>query len=67
MQPGIRLALKITESVGLGLGPAITALNIFGFSLTRGGNIFYKSGTTWGIFIGVLLISLAVVARKWQR
>jgi len=67
MQPTTRLAFRITESICLGLGPAITALNIFSFSLTRSGDIYYKNGTTWGIAIGVFLIFVALVARKWQQ
>jgi len=67
MQPNTRLVLKITESFCLGLGPAITALNLFSFSLTRGGNIYYKDGNTWGIAIGVLLIFIALISRRWQQ
>jgi len=67
MQLTTRHVLRITESLCLGLGPAITALNIFSFSLTRAGDIYYKNGNTWGIAIGVLLIFIALVSRKWQQ
>ena len=67
MHPNTRLTLRIVETISFGLGPAIAALNLFSFSLTRGGNIFYKDANSWGIAVGIFLICIAIVANRWQR
>jgi hypothetical protein len=67
MNPGARLTLKVIESIGIGLGPAIAVLNLFSFNLARSGSIYYKSGNSWGIAIGVLLVCIAIVARRWRQ
>lgn len=64
--PGVKLALKITESIGIAFGPAIIALNLFSFRLSHG-SYYYLSSSEWGIATGVFLVSAAIVARKWQR
>lgn len=66
LNPGARLALKITESVGIAFGPAIVALNLFSFKLSHGA-YYYLSSSEWGIATGVFLVSIALVAKKWQR
>jgi len=66
LKPESRLALKITESVGIAFGPAIIALNLFSFRISHG-SYYYLSKSEWGIAAGVFLVSLAVVSRKWQR
>lgn len=67
INPGVKLALKITESTGIALGPAIIALNLFSFRHTSHGSYYYLSSSEWGIAIGVFLVCAAIVARKWQR
>lgn len=66
LKPEVRLALKITESVGIAFGPAIIALNLFSFRLSHG-SYYYLNSSEWGIATGVFLVCIAVVARKWQR
>ena len=65
-KPEVRLALKITESVGIAFGPAIIALNLFSFKLSHGA-YYYLNSSEWGIATGVFLVCTAIVARKWQR
>jgi len=60
------LILKIAESVGWVIGPAVFALNFFSFKLGKAG-AYYETGSEWGIAIGILFISMAVVARRWQK
>jgi hypothetical protein len=66
MNPGIRLTLRIMESVGLGFGPALVALNFFNFKPASHG-YYYTNGSEWGIASGVFLICLAIIARRWNR
>jgi hypothetical protein len=66
MSPAIRLTLRILESIGLAFGPALIALNLFSFIPTRNGYAF-SAGAEWGIASGVFLVSLAIIARKWNR
>lgn len=60
------LILKIVESIGWAIGPAVFALNFFSFKLSKAG-VYYDSGSEWGIAVGILLISMAYVARQWQK
>ncbi|WP_455222826.1 hypothetical protein [Kaarinaea lacus] len=60
------LILKIVESVGWVIGPAVFALNFFSFKLGKAG-AYYETGSEWGIAIGILFISMAFVARQWQK
>jgi len=62
----LELVLKIVESVGWVIGPALFALNFFSFKLGKAG-AYYDTGSEWGIAIGILLISTAFVARQWQK
>jgi len=66
MNPAIRLTLRIIESIGLAFGPALIALNFFSFIPGRNGYAF-TTGAEWGIASGVFLVSLAIIARKWNR
>ncbi len=62
-----QLIVKIVESIGYSIGPALIALNIVDFRYARHSHFYYfTSATQWGIAIGVLLIGLAYVARKWR-
>ena len=61
-----RMALKIVESIGIAFGPALIALNIFNFIPGRRGYL-YANSTEWGIAVGVFLVCLAVIAKKWQK
>lgn len=60
------LIFKIVESVGWVIGPAVFALNFFSFKLGKAG-AYYETGSEWGIAIGILFISMAFVARQWQK
>lgn len=60
------LILKIVESAGWVIGPVVFALNFFSFKLGKAG-VYYESGSEWGIAIGVLFLSIAYVARQWQK
>jgi len=62
----VKLVFKIVESVAWALGPALFALSFFSFKLGKGG-VYYESGSEWGIAVGVLFISIAYVARQWQK
>jgi len=62
----VKLVFKIVESVAWVIGPAVFALNLFSFHSGKSG-VYYGSGSDWGLAIGVLFISLAFVARKWQK
>lgn len=66
LNPGVRIALKAVESIGIAFGPAIIALNFFNFIPGSRGYL-YANSTEWGIASGVFLVCLALVARKWQR
>lgn len=62
------LIIKIVESVGYSLGPALIALNILDFRYARHSHFYYYKGAAeWGIAIGVLLIGLAYIAKKWRH
>jgi len=61
-----KLVFKIIESVAWVIGPAVFALNFFSFKLGKAG-AYYEAGSEWGIAIGVVFISLAFVARQWQK
>lgn len=60
------LVLKIVESIGWIVGPSLIALHFFSFKLGKSG-AYYESGSEWGIAIGVFFISMAFVARQWQK
>ena len=60
------LILKIVESVGWVIGPSVFALNFFSFKLGKAG-AYYETGSEWGIAVGILFISMAYVARQWQK
>jgi protein-S-isoprenylcysteine O-methyltransferase Ste14 len=66
LKPEAKLALKITESVGIAFGPAVIVLNLFSFKISHG-SYYYLSKSEWGIAAGVFLVCIALVARKWQR
>ncbi len=61
-----KLVFKVVESVAWLIGPALFALRFFSFKLGKAG-FYYETGSEWGIAIGVMLISLAFVARQWQK
>jgi len=60
------LIFKIVESVAWLIGPAVFALSFFSFKLGKAG-VYYEPGSEWGMAVGVLFISLAFVARQWQK
>lgn len=62
----LTLTFKIIESVGWIIGPFLFVLNLFSFKLGKAG-IYYESGAEWGMAVGVLFISIAYVARQWQK
>ena len=62
----VKLVFKIVESVSWVVGPTLFTLNFFSFKLGKAG-AYYESGSEWGIAIGVFFISLAFVARQWQK
>jgi len=62
----VKLIIKIVESVAWIVGPTVFALNFFSFKLVKAG-MYYESGSEWGMAIGVLFISIAFVARQWQK
>lgn len=62
----VKLVFRIVESVAWVIGPALFALNFFSFKLGKAG-AYYETGTEWGIAIGVFFISIAFVARQWQK
>lgn len=62
----VKLVFKIVESVAWVIGPTVFVLNFFSFKLGKAG-AYYESGPEWGMAIGVLFISLAFVARQWQK
>lgn len=66
MNPAIRFTLRIIESIGLAFGPALIALNLFSIIPTKNGYTF-STGAEWGIASGVFLVSLAIIAKKWNR
>jgi len=57
---------KIIESVGWVIGPPLFALNFFSFKLGKA-HVYYESLSEWGMAIGVLFVSMAFVARQWQK
>lgn len=61
-----KMVFKIIESVSWVVGPSVFALNFFSFKLVKAG-MYYESGSEWGMAIGVMFISLAFVARQWQK
>ena len=67
LNPAMRTSLKIVESLGIALGPAIIVLNLFSYKVAKSGTPYYLNGQEWGIAIGAFLIGLAIVSRKWQR
>ena len=58
--------LKIIQTIGYALGPAVFTLNIFNFVPGKRG-YYYTDSTEWGIALGIFLISLAYVAQWWRR
>lgn len=60
------LIFKIIESAGWIIGPCLFALHLFSFKLGKAGS-YYESGSEWGMAVGVLFISIAFVARQWQK
>jgi hypothetical protein len=62
----VKMVFKIVESVAWVIGPAIFALSFFSFKVSKSG-MYYQPGSEWGMAIGVLFISLAFVARQWQK
>jgi hypothetical protein len=60
------LIFKVVESVAWIIGPTVFALNFFSFKLGKAG-FYYETGSEWGIAVGILFISLAFVARQWQK
>lgn len=60
------LIFKIVESTGWVVGSTVFALNFFSFKLGKAG-AYYETGSEWGIAVGVLFLSLAFVARQWQK
>ncbi|MFV1997677.1 MAG: hypothetical protein ACC641_06665 [Acidiferrobacterales bacterium] len=68
MNISIILIQKTIYSIGMTIGPALIALFIFDFKYaSRGKFYYYTNGTEWGIAIGVLLVMLALVSRKWRH
>jgi len=61
-----KLVFKIIESVAWTIGPTVFVLNFFSYKLGKAG-AYYETGSEWGMAIGVLFISLAFVARQWQK
>lgn len=62
----MNLILKIVQTFGYLVGPALVALNLFSFTPGRRG-YFYTTGAEWGIAIGVFLIALAFVSKYWRK
>lgn len=61
-----KLVFKIIESIAWVVGPSIFTLSFFSFKLVKLG-VYYEASSEWGMAIGVLFISLAFVARQWQK
>ena len=57
--------MKLTETVGFAIGPAITAYYATNFTVDQHG--YYYRDMEFGIAIGVFLISLACALRYWRR
>lgn len=62
----LKLVFKIIESIAWVIGPSVFTLSFFSFKLVKSG-IYYEAGSEWGMAVGVLFISLAFVARQWQK
>jgi hypothetical protein len=59
------LQLKIVETIGWIIGPAVLTLHLFSFVLGKSG-IYYETISEWGMAVGVLFISMAYVTRIWK-
>jgi hypothetical protein len=59
------MLLKIIETTGWMIGPALLTLHLFSFVLGKSG-IYYETISEWGISVGVLFISMAYVTRIWK-
>ena len=57
--------LKIVETIGWIIGPALLTLHLFSFVLGKSG-IYYETISEWGMSVGVLFISMAYVTRIWK-
>ena len=57
--------MKLIETVGFAIGPAVTAYYVTSFTVDQHG--YYYRDTEFGIAIGVFLISLACALRYWRR
>lgn len=51
--------------VGITLGPAVLAFNLFNFNVVKNG-YYFKEPAQYGIAIGVFLIALAWVTKGWN-
>lgn len=68
MNATIILIQKIVYTIGMTAGPALIALFMFDFKYaSRGKYYYYTDGAEWGIAIGVFLVMLALVSRKWRH
>lgn len=61
-----KMIFKIVESVGWIIGPMLFVLCFFSFKASKSG-AYYETASEWGMAIGVLFISIAFVARQWQK
>lgn len=59
----LKMVWNTLEVIGITLGPALLAFNLFNFNLGRLG-IYYRDAAQYGIAIGVLLIAIALLIRK---
>ena len=57
--------MKLTETVGFAIGPAVTAYYAANFTVDQHG--YYYRDMEFGIAIGVFLISLACALRYWRH
>lgn len=56
---------KYTELIGLTLGPAILAFNLFNFTL-GGSGYYYKDPAQYGIALGVFLTAIGLVIKRFR-
>lgn len=61
------LIQKIIYSIGMTIGPMLIALFVLDFKYaTRGKFYYYTDSAEWGIAIGIFLLMVAIVSRKWR-